>query len=175
MDIKVNAQGSCVSKPWDEYGKNRICRIFITTDSNGINSIQFGYVEDGNDKSIVLSNRFGGECYEKIFTVTLNYPVEYITIVRGTYGPSDDDHDYIVSSLTVCTNLGTYGPFGRIAGESFIIEMGADFFGFHGYRNRKYLRAIGVYIKPLASVMDRAVLRTTTTHDHLVQSAVKEE
>ncbi|PIA61078.1 hypothetical protein AQUCO_00300534v1 [Aquilegia coerulea] len=152
--IKVNAQGSCVSKTWDQCGKNRICRIFVTNDNNGINSIQFGYVKDGDGNSIVLSNRFGGEFYDNFFTVTLNYPDEYITIVRGSYGEMDGDKFSIIGSLTFDTNLRTYGPFGQNADEEgFTIEMGADFFGFHGYRNKNYLRAICVYIKPMASVM----------------------
>lgn len=78
----------------------------------------------------------------------LDYPNEYITLVRGWYSETG------VEELTVSTNKITYA-FGKAsesnAKQSFWYDLGGlnQFGGFHGTCDSDRINSIGVYFKPL--------------------------
>lgn len=73
-------------------------------------------------------------------------------MVKGYYGPLNGINAIAVRSLTFGTNGATYGPFGMEEGTPFCfnIASGVSFGGFHGCCDSGYLRAIGMYVKPMA-------------------------
>lgn len=74
-------------------------------------------------------------------------PSEYITEVRGTFGPYTTPNYELITSLKFVTNVASYGPFGQEGGTPFRIPAQSNnsivgFFGRAGW----FLDAIGVYI-----------------------------
>ncbi|KAF9607417.1 hypothetical protein IFM89_035555 [Coptis chinensis] len=121
--------------------------------------IGFGSAQDGDEKSLVLSDRHGaGE------VVVLNYPSEYLT---GIEGECSDHyrHGIILASLVFHTNQRKFGPFGDDKADSdFSFKTGE---AFNGYSNEQYLRGIGVYVKPKACLFGAAAAQPST---HVVKS-----
>lgn len=78
------------------------------------------------------------------FQVKLQFPEEYITSIRGYYGPQRGS--LVIRSLTFTSNQRTYGPFGLEEGTPFSLPMeGGKIVGFKG-RNGWYVDSIGCYI-----------------------------
>jgi len=76
-------------------------------------------------------------------------PSEYVIEVSGTYGLCSPHPDVVITSLTLVTNLCSYGPFGQPTGTPFHtrVDKTASIVGFFG-RSGIYLDAIGVYVRP---------------------------
>ncbi|KAA8527370.1 hypothetical protein F0562_034915 [Nyssa sinensis] len=148
---------------WDLRGESEIAQIFISwTEQQGINSIQFLYVDKNND--YILSDRYGGNPGTKFKTVKLNPPSEFLTRLSGrNIGiGTDAEEGFVASSISFETNKNTYGPFGYrrrklvtdTDTDTFDFQMGDDkqFAGFHGSTNFGCLESIGVYVKPQSKI-----------------------
>ncbi|CAA7026493.1 unnamed protein product [Microthlaspi erraticum] len=137
---------------FDLKGRSEISQIFVSGGDDGIMSIQFQYVENGE---YVLSKLYGtqGSTY-KFHTIELNHPAEYITGVNGLYSDKSDN----IKVITFTTNIQEYGPFGVTNPylqsqfsdpRSFSYNLGksCQFGGFHGsYYSISGLLSIGFYL-----------------------------
>ncbi|KAH7844802.1 hypothetical protein Vadar_031804 [Vaccinium darrowii] len=138
-------------KNWDEKGRNGIAQIFISHGER-IHSLQFQFVDNG---TLVLSKQHGGNlhCASKFSAVKLNYPSEFITGINGYSGKRN--YGQCVTSIIFTTNIATYGPFGRPAGDdiAFDYQIGGHnkFCGFYGSASG-YLDSIGVYMEPMTTL-----------------------
>ena len=76
-------------------------------------------------------------------------PSEYVKEVSGTYGLCSPHPDVVITSLTLVTNLCSYGPFSQPTGTPFHtrVDKSASIVGFFG-RSGICLGAIGVYVRP---------------------------
>ncbi|KAL2921153.1 Inactive protein RESTRICTED TEV MOVEMENT 1, partial [Bienertia sinuspersici] len=110
---------------WDEKGRSKLTQMFISYDTDNVMFM------DGGD-------------------------TEYITAVSGSHGI----RNYVtrarrLTSLTIETNKGTYGPFGSTKIEfndkkfQFSLGHSDQFGGFHGTSSPSFLTSIGVYLKPI--------------------------
>ncbi|KAF8394061.1 hypothetical protein HHK36_020263 [Tetracentron sinense] len=142
--IKLEAAGyPSWGGAWGDEGKCEIIQIFISHDKSEIKYIQFVYVE--NEK-VVLPKRFGLVTGSSVDTVDLNHPSEFITWVSGSFSDSTS----ALTSITLGTNQGTYGPFGVKQNNEFHFRMGnrRTFAGFHGTHSASTgILSIGVYVK----------------------------
>ncbi|XP_021742779.1 protein RESTRICTED TEV MOVEMENT 1-like [Chenopodium quinoa] len=132
---KVGPSGNKQGKVWDLKGCNAIVQFIVSYEPQKINSLQFHYIDEDDNGRLKLSE------------IKLDYPNEYITMVRGWYSDSG------VEELTVSTNKMTY-LFGK-ASESddkqwFWYDLGGfnQFGGFHGTCDSDRINSIGVYFKP---------------------------
>ncbi|XP_031404336.1 jacalin-related lectin 3 isoform X2 [Punica granatum] len=129
---------------WDD-GMYSTVRQIVIAHGAGIDYIQIEYDRKG---SSVWSEKHGGKGGNKVDTVKLNYPTEYLTSIQGYYGSFLNMGAVIVRSLTFHSNMRSYGPFGVEQGSSFALSMtGGKIVGFHG-KSGWYLDAIGVHLKP---------------------------
>lgn len=84
-----------------------------------------------------------------VLQVKLDFPDEYLTMIRGHYGSFVSFDQVFVRSLTFMSNKRKYGPYGVELGTVFSFPMTeGKIVGFHG-RSGLYLDAIGVYVKPM--------------------------
>ncbi|XP_022761274.1 inactive protein RESTRICTED TEV MOVEMENT 1-like [Durio zibethinus] len=149
--IKVGPAGSRAGEPWDEKGLSEITEIYISHGDDTINSLQFQYVEN---RTLVLSEQHGESGGRFFNVVHLNHPSEYITGIAGNV------NSYIISALTITTNITTYGPFGsqtKVAGFDFRLGNLRLFGGFYGHFLRRNdgtvsLSAIGIYVNPTSNL-----------------------
>ncbi|CAL4987997.1 unnamed protein product [Urochloa decumbens] len=74
---------------------------------------------------------------------------EYLIEVSGTSGPFSDISEAI-TSLTLVTNVRSYGPFGEPQGIPFCtrVKKNTSIVGFFG-RSGNHLDAVGVYVRPI--------------------------
>ncbi|KAM3337215.1 inactive protein RESTRICTED TEV MOVEMENT 1-like [Capsicum galapagoense] len=157
--IKVSARAGQVKKVagtsnvWDEKGRFKIAKIFMSHGTHLIQSIQFLFVDDNGH--FVLSENHGPEHGYNFITVVLDYPSEFITGIRGTYYSNYNG----LRSIIFYTNKGTHGPYGRNVESEvcnvFNLPIGKDcsFAGFYGIHNGTLIEDIGMYVKPTTSSM----------------------
>ncbi|XP_052207929.1 inactive protein RESTRICTED TEV MOVEMENT 1-like [Diospyros lotus] len=147
--IRLPTLGSQSGQTWDHKGRTELVQIFVSYDDSAINFLQFLYAENG---SLVLSERpdyiYVGNNFS---TVTLQYPDEFLTSLKGTWNYGK------LTSIECGTNLGRHGPFGRAYKDDkhFDFQLGNHraFGGFHGTTSRAgTLESIGIYVKPIASL-----------------------
>ncbi|KAH7842717.1 hypothetical protein Vadar_008371 [Vaccinium darrowii] len=151
--FKIGPVGNAFSgRPWDERGRIGIAQIFISH-GDRIHSLQFQFVENG---AVVLSEKHGRDGGSKLApkfnAVTLNYPSELITGIRGYYGIRSGQQ--IVSPIIFTTNTASYGPFGLPSKDDieFAYEVGHNkFCGFHG-AVEMYQNTIGIYMEPMTTL-----------------------
>ncbi|XP_021317581.1 uncharacterized protein LOC8068739 [Sorghum bicolor] len=113
-----------------------------------VDAISFSYLDRyGREHSMPFWGGVGG----MIRTIDLA-PSEYVKEVSGTYGLCSPHPDVVITSLTLVTNLCSYGPFGQPTGTPFHtrVDKTASIVGFFG-RSGIYLDAIGVYVRPSKS------------------------
>uniref|UniRef100_A0A0E0J9W0 Jacalin-type lectin domain-containing protein n=1 Tax=Oryza nivara TaxID=4536 RepID=A0A0E0J9W0_ORYNI len=79
-------------------------------------------------------------------------PSELLTTVSGTFGSYNTSYD-VITSITLVTNIGCYGPFGKEKGISFNfpIQGNGSIVGFFGHAEL-YVDAIGVYVNPWVGI-----------------------
>ncbi|CAO2144161.1 unnamed protein product [Urochloa humidicola] len=112
-----------------------------------VDALSFCYLDrNGREHSTPLWGGVGGS----IRTINLG-PSEFVKEVSGTYGPFPPLPN-IITSLTLVTNLSSYGPFGQPAGTTFHtrVDRTGTIVGFFG-RSGTYLNAIGVYVRHFES------------------------
>jgi hypothetical protein len=75
-----------------------------------------------------------------------------LTTVSGTFGSYNTSYD-VITSITLVTNIGCYGPFGKEKGISFNfpIQGNGSIVGFFGHAEL-YIDAIGVYVNPWVGI-----------------------
>lgn len=84
-----------------------------------------------------------------VLQVKLDFPDEYLTMIRGHYGSFVSFDKVYVRSLTFMSNKRKFGPYGVELGTIFSFPATeGKIVGFHG-RSGLYLDAIGVYLKPM--------------------------
>ncbi|MFS7911619.1 putative jacalin-like lectin domain-containing protein [Helianthus anomalus] len=133
--------GASDGEEWVYKPENFIRKIIVNYCAVVIDSIRF---QTGEIESSWFGDpRSGG----KSDTISINYPLEYLVSISGTFG-SFDGYDDVVKSLCFKTNVTSYGPYGTNSGTAFSYDgKGGMVLGFHG-RAHKYLTAIGVYVIP---------------------------
>lgn len=149
--IRVGPAGwfSASDDYWDDKGNTELYEIYVSH-GDWIHSIQFQYVVDG---TLVLSEPHGTCNGPKFNAVRLKYPTEFIIGITGDCFPN-----LKLSSLTIVTNLGSYGPFGRATSSrifDFQLGISRQFGGFYGYCDKARNNcpaALGVYFKPSTKV-----------------------
>ncbi|CAL4988105.1 unnamed protein product [Urochloa decumbens] len=112
-----------------------------------VDALSFCYIDrNGREHSTPLWGGVGGS----IRTINLG-PSEFVKEVSGTYGPFSPLPN-VITSLTLVTNLCSYGPFGQPTGTPFHtrVDRTGTIVGFFG-RSGMYLNAIGVYVRPFES------------------------
>ncbi|CAF1872456.1 unnamed protein product [Brassica oleracea] len=152
MEMKLGPLGfySYGKTKWEETCRDPISHIFVTYDSYVVNSIQFGYVENG---ALVLSKKHGSEGPEdSTRIVRLNHETEFVTGVSGEWS-----YDFI-TSLTFHTNEKVHEAFrSNSVSEEEVnrrefysgIHDRCEFGGFFGTSNVSRLLSIGFYTKPV--------------------------
>ncbi|XP_052135677.1 disease resistance protein PIK6-NP-like [Oryza glaberrima] len=109
-----------------------------------IHSLTFSYNDHNGDHHLAgLWGSHGGS------NQTIQFgPSEFITRVYGTIGSYNTPSD-VVTSITLVTNAGCYGPFGQENGIpfDFPVQGNGSIVGFFGHANL-YVDAIGVYVTP---------------------------
>ncbi|KAF3327745.1 Ras-related protein RABA5c [Carex littledalei] len=126
------------------------------------------FVRDGIEECTGLWGGWGGQLTEIYLE-----PNEYIISVSGHLGYFK--HIYLVRSLTLVTNLNTYGPFGQEDGIPFELPgIDGEIIGFHG-RSGTYLDAIGIYVKVSStegtvadSTVDTSVVTVEETNEKIL-------
>ncbi|CDY23397.1 BnaC04g49250D [Brassica napus] len=153
MEMKLGPLGfySYGKTKWEETCRDPISHIFVTYDSYVVNSIQFGYVENG---ALVLSKKHGSEGPEDSTRIVwLNHESEYITGISG------DKH---LSFLTFHTNERKHVAFKKEFNppklrpdQTIEIHSGirdrCEFGGFVGSFDSDGLSSIGLCIRPVPS------------------------
>jgi len=79
--------------------------------------------------------------------IKLNYPVEYLREIEGSYGEVpfyEGLHLIGISSITFKSNIRDYGPYGTPGEDTFKSESG-KIVGFWGGSNGGCLESIGVF------------------------------
>ncbi|KAJ3700951.1 hypothetical protein LUZ61_004656 [Rhynchospora tenuis] len=131
-------------KDMDITGVTRIVKISIRHGAS-IDAMFASYERNGKVES---TNRWGGEG-GRLTEINLQTN-EFITNVRGHIAPWANTLQ--VRSLTVVTNLNTYGPYGTQEGVPFQLPaIGGRVIGFFA-RAGSMVEAIGVYVKAGESV-----------------------
>ncbi|KAG0568773.1 hypothetical protein KC19_6G044500 [Ceratodon purpureus] len=137
--------------------------------ATSIRSIELGYIEGGRPIALfevtyeILGKIFTRESYlqtvddirsdfprYKTAKIELQPDIEYIKQISGSLfegGILDGPRFMNVSSLTIHTNLGTYGPFGGESSTKFSSDTGSRVIGFHG-EGETFLHRLGVVTIP---------------------------
>ncbi|CAF2087918.1 unnamed protein product, partial [Brassica napus] len=159
---------------WDEKGRNIISHIYISY-RNFITSIQFGYLNSGDDEALTLSMKFGpsdGHSFRAVsfvFVENISFSLiseplmqvilkqdEYVTGLSGVHGYGMHDG---IKSLTFHTNCGEHEPIGSVNDNSAIgfkidIDPGIrdrrEFGGLFGSYSKNNLSSVGIYVSPIA-------------------------
>ncbi|KAE8677089.1 Jacalin-related lectin 3 [Hibiscus syriacus] len=126
-------------KTMDDGVYSGIRQIYITK-SEAICSMQIEYDRNGQS---VWSTKHGGHKRTTTNRVKLDFPNEVVNCVSGYYGCIDSEEKRkVVTSLTLYTSRGKYGPFGEEKGTfcTSTVTEGKEV-GFHG-RSSAYLDVI---------------------------------
>ncbi|KAL8105434.1 hypothetical protein AgCh_029296 [Apium graveolens] len=143
---------------WDHKGKTDIAQIIVSRSENRINQINFIFVEDGGNK-LVMSEKIGGNAVNcvSLNTITLDYPHEVITGVKGKYAtvPHGCGSRRLIRCITFVTNKGLYGPL-EVSSTNYGKDIEFEYYvgtkqfgGFFGTFTSDGVETIGIYLKPL--------------------------
>ncbi|XP_051228043.1 disease resistance protein Pik-2-like [Lolium perenne] len=136
--------------PWGgNGGRNRDIKVApqrletVTIRSGSVvDSVAFSYKdENGHQQTAGPWGSDGGNKH----TIQLG-PTEFVTQVSGTFG-SFGALSNVLTSLTLVTNCGSYGPFGKVHGSPFqtTVKSNGSIVGFFG-RAGQFVDALGVYV-----------------------------
>uniref|UniRef100_A0A0E0MFL3 Jacalin-type lectin domain-containing protein n=1 Tax=Oryza punctata TaxID=4537 RepID=A0A0E0MFL3_ORYPU len=109
-----------------------------------IDALAFSYFDsDGKRYKTPIWGGVGGS----ISKINLG-PSEFLVQVSGTVGPFNVVSE-VITSLTLVTNVCSYGPFGQPQGTPFCtsVEKNNSIVGFFG-QSGTYLNSVGVYLHP---------------------------
>ncbi|KAM7468844.1 hypothetical protein LguiA_007027 [Lonicera macranthoides] len=145
--ISLGPWGGLGGDYWSYRASHGITKIVLRAEGN-IKSISF------KDASGVVSGTFGGRGNDpndrgEEQKIGIQWPSEYLKSISGTYGSYKGQ--LVITSLSLITNLTTYGPFGTASSEAFSIPIAnSAVVGFHG-RCGYYLDALGIFVIPTNS------------------------
>ncbi|CAO2145351.1 unnamed protein product [Urochloa humidicola] len=157
-ELRISAFCLCISEltkmgPWDREAaaafdipetEPPMCLQTVTVGyGDVINSIAFSYTNEAGEKKTAGPWGSHGALTR---TITLA-PSEIIKQVLGTTRTSTVGEDTVVTSLTLVSNLTTYGPFGTTNGTPFgsqVLECNESITGFYA-RAGEAVNALGVY------------------------------
>ncbi|KAM7473130.1 hypothetical protein LguiB_020373 [Lonicera macranthoides] len=145
--ISFGPWGGLGGDHWSYRASRGITEIVLHVQGN-IKSISF------KDASGMVSGTFGGrgndpEDRGEEKKIGIQWPSEYLKSISGTYGSYEGQ--LVITSLSLITNLTTYGPFGTASSEVFSIPIAnSAVVGFHG-RCGYYLDALGIFVIPTNS------------------------
>uniref|UniRef100_A0A0D6QXY8 Jacalin-type lectin domain-containing protein n=2 Tax=Araucaria cunninghamii TaxID=56994 RepID=A0A0D6QXY8_ARACU len=133
--------GGAGGKQWTDGTYGDIKRITLKV-GDVIDSIQVQYQLLGRNEGMsVNAPLHGGEGGSEV-QIAFTTSGEYVTKIKGTtknyYG------NIVVTSLTIISNVKTYGPYGKGGGDTFESKGDGKIVGFHG-RAGDSLDQIGVY------------------------------
>ncbi|XP_071915390.1 mannose/glucose-specific lectin isoform X1 [Coffea arabica] len=137
--------GGPVGNPWSYIPTDGIKEIIMDVGRN-IRAISFA------DANGFISGKFGGKDPNNIGKeekITIQWPSEYLTSIKGTFG--NFNGDVVIYSLSFITNNKTYGPFGSAnSGQAFTASppAGNVVVGFHGMSGW-FIDALGIYVRPV--------------------------
>ncbi|KAM7473148.1 hypothetical protein LguiB_020391 [Lonicera macranthoides] len=142
--ISLGPCGGLGGDQWSCRASREITEIVLRVERN-IKSISF------KDASGMVSGTFGGRGNDpndrgEEKKIEIQWPSEYLKSISGTYGSYKGL--LVITSLSLITNLTTYGPFGIASSETFSFPIAnSAVVGFHG-RCGYYLDALGIFVIP---------------------------
>ncbi|KAM7468839.1 hypothetical protein LguiA_007022 [Lonicera macranthoides] len=145
--ISLGPCGGLGGDQWSCRASREITEIVLRVEGN-IKSISF------KDASGMVSGTFGGRGNDpndrgEEKKIEIQWPSEYLKSISGTYGSYKGL--LVITSLSLITNLTTYGPFGTASSETFSFPIAnSAVVGFHG-RCGYYLDALGIFVIPTNS------------------------
>ncbi|CAM0871588.1 unnamed protein product [Alopecurus aequalis] len=151
---KIGPWGGTIGQVHDiEVAPKRLESVTISS-GDVIDSLSFSYYDhDRKHRTAGPWGGVGGSTHSE----TIQFgPLEFVTGLHGTIGTFAHvaSADNIVTSLTLVTNIRTYGPFGEGGGIPFQSPMWGKgcIVGFFGHAE-SYVNAIGVYAHPNQEAM----------------------
>ncbi|XP_054820018.1 mannose/glucose-specific lectin-like [Prosopis cineraria] len=138
--ISLGPWGGPGGDNWSFKASRGITQIIVHEDV----VIKSVFFKDANG---YVSGKFGSAGGQERKT-EIRWPSEYLKSISGTYG--NHTGNLVIRSLSLITNLTTYGPFGTTAGgEPFSIPIADSVIvGFYG-RAGFFLDAIGIFVQPV--------------------------
>ncbi|XP_018732322.1 jacalin-related lectin 4 isoform X2 [Eucalyptus grandis] len=129
---------------WDDGKYTDVRKIVVGFDSV-VKSISTLYDKYGHPVGpLSHGTNEGGKTYE----IKLDYPHEYLTSASGH--TENASGVVILKSLTIHTNVKSYGPFGTAEGRYFSFPYtGGKIVGFHGSCDGPRLESIGAFYEPI--------------------------
>ncbi|KAI3681105.1 hypothetical protein L6452_35888 [Arctium lappa] len=122
----------------------RITKIFIAA-GDCIDSIKFTY--DGVDGVNHGSPAYGGNGGTNHMITFVEG--EVITRITGTFG--EHGQAMVITSLSIDTNKGTHGPYGKNVGTGFSLPVTkGKFIGFYGTYG-DYIQSFGAILQPFSN------------------------
>ncbi|CAH2036460.1 unnamed protein product [Thlaspi arvense] len=143
MVQKMEAKGGKGGKEWDDGADHEgISQIYIREGSEGIESIKFDYVKNGQPKA-GPTHGCSGQSFTECFD--LNHTCdEHIVSVKCYFDEG------AIQGLVIKTNIRTSAYMGYDVGTTFKVEVkGKKIIGFHGSSD-KILYSLGAYFAPLS-------------------------
>ncbi|PUZ45478.1 hypothetical protein GQ55_8G226900 [Panicum hallii var. hallii] len=115
-----------------------------------IQSIAFSYTDQAGQKRTV--GPWGGDDGKSDYPGIQFGPWERVKEIYGATGKYDDGADTVVTSLTIVTNVTTYGPYGRqsVGNTPFHVAPPSNhsLVGFYGRAGDEVVDQIGAYVSP---------------------------
>ncbi|XP_050372399.1 uncharacterized protein LOC126790267 [Argentina anserina] len=141
---------------FDDGVHTAVRQVVICYAPSSIRYIQIEYDDNGKSYWSPKHGYSSSLSLDKIETIKLDYPDEYLTSIHGYYKSTWYLPTY-VSSLTFTSNRKVYGPYGDYENEGrkyFTIQVsGSKIVGFHGRSDDWFdLRALGAYLKPVVHI-----------------------
>ncbi|KAG7537302.1 Jacalin-like lectin domain superfamily [Arabidopsis suecica] len=146
---KLEAQGGAGGAPWDDGSNFKgVRKIYIGTGEDGIVSVKFLYENDTHE--IVVGDDHGNKNLLRHEEFGLDYPLEYLTSVEGSYDvvPGSEEFEVIIM-LKFITNKRTSKRYGLEDGPRFVLHKeGHKIVGFHG-KSSTMLHKLGIHVLPI--------------------------
>ncbi|CAN6931291.1 unnamed protein product [Brassica oleracea] len=142
MAQKLEAKGGNGGKEWDDGADHEgVSKIYIREGSEGIESIKFDYVKNGEPETGPIHGGLGQDFTDSF---DLNHTIdEHIVSVKCYYDEG------AIQGLVVKTNTRTSALMGYNLGTKFKLQVkDKKIIGFHGSSD-KNLNSLGAYFAPL--------------------------
>ncbi|CAH2036453.1 unnamed protein product [Thlaspi arvense] len=140
--VKVEAKGGDGGASWDDGGFEGVRKIYIGLSQNAVSFIKFMYYKDAR---MVFGDDHGNKTLFNDKEFELNYPIEYVTSVEGSY----DNKSGAITMLRFKTNTQTSPDFGLGTATDLSFELHKvdhKIVGFHGKSSGMLLHKIGVHM-----------------------------
>ncbi|TKW01695.1 hypothetical protein SEVIR_8G196200v4 [Setaria viridis] len=149
---KIGPWGGNGGTPYEIQGAEqpqRLESVTIYANNNFIQTIAFSYTDQSGQKRAV--GPWGGDAGKSKQPPIQFGPSETVKEIYGTTGNNYDGVHTVVTSLTIVTNVNTYGPYGKQAAGNTPFRVAApnnhSIVGFYG-RVGDVVDQIGAYVSP---------------------------